>query len=220
MAKHNQMVARWVESMADGLLGNRKLFLMIFVLITLGLGYSATQIRLDPGFNKQIPVTHPYMENYLHYSETFSGANTILVSVNWKGEGDIYNAEFLDVLRQVTDEVFFIPGVRRASVRSLFTPDVRYVEISEDGFVGDVVIPPHFSGTPEELDQVRSNTARSGEIGRLVANDLSAAIVNAELQEFNPDTGEQISYTDIAAQLEDIRTRFENDKIGRASCRE
>ena len=99
MAKHNQMVARWVESMADGLLGNRKLFLTIFVLITLGLGYSAMQIKLDPGFNKQIPVTHPYMENYLHYSETFSGANTILVSVNWKGEGDIYNAEFLDVLR-------------------------------------------------------------------------------------------------------------------------
>lgn len=213
MAKHNQMVARWVESMADGLLGNRKLFLMIFVLITLGLGYSATQIRLDPGFNKQIPVTHPYMENYLHYSETFSGANTILVSVDWKGEGDIYNAEFLDVLRQVTDEVFFIPGVRRASVRSLFTPDVRYVEISEDGFVGDVVIPPHFSGTPEDLDQVRSNTARSGEIGRLVANDLSAAIVNAELQEFNPETGEQISYTEIAGQLEEIRTRFENDNI-------
>lgn len=214
MATQNRRwVDRWVEAMADGLLNNRRLFLSIFILITLGLGYSATQIKLDPGFNKQIPITHPYMENYLHYSDTFSGANTILVSVNWRGEGDIYNAEFLDVLRQVTDEVFFIPGVRRASVRSLFTPDVRYVEISEDGFVGDVVIPPHFAGTREDLDQVRSNAARSGEIGRLVANDLTAAIVNAELQEFNPETGERISYTEIAAQLEDIRTRFENDNI-------
>ncbi|AQZ96455.1 RND family transporter [Halopseudomonas phragmitis] len=213
MAKHVRMVDRWVESFADLLMGNRKAFLALFLLVTLGLGYSATQIRLDPGFNKQIPISHPYMENYLHYSETFSGANTILVSVNWKGEGDIYNAEFLDVLRQVTDEVFFIPGVRRASVRSLFTPDVRYVEISEDGFVGDVVIPPHFSGTPEDLEQVRGNTARSGEIGRLVANNLTAAIVNAELQEFNPETGERVSYAEVAAQLEDIRARFEGERI-------
>lgn len=214
MDKHNRRwIDRCVEAIADGLLGHRKFFLSIFILLTLGLGYSATQIKLDPGFNKQIPVTHPYMQNYLHYSETFSGANTILVSVNWRGKGDIYNAEFLDVLRQVTDEVFFIPGVRRASVRSLFTPDVRYVEISEDGFVGDVVIPPHYTGTPADLDQVRSNTARSGEIGRLVANDLSASIVNAELQEINPQTGERVSYAEIAAQLEAIRTRFESDNI-------
>lgn len=213
MTKQVRLVDRWVEGFADLLMGHRKAFLALFVLITVALGFSATQIRLDPGFNKQIPISHPFMENYLHYSETFSGANTILVSVNWMGEGDIYNPEFLDVLRQVTDEVFFIPGVRRASVRSLFTPDVRYVEISEDGFVGDVVIPPHFSGTPEDLEQVRSNAARSGEVGRLVANDLTAAIVNAELQEFNPDTGERISYVEIAEQLEDIRARFENENI-------
>ncbi len=213
MARHARRVDRWVESFADILMGNRKTFLTFFVLVTLALGYSASQIRLDPGFNKQIPVSHPYMENYLHYSETFTGANTILVSINWKGEGDIYNAEFLEVLRQVTDEVFFIPGVRRASVRSLFTPDVRYVEISEEGFVGDVVIPPHFSGTPDDLEQVRSNAARSGEIGRLVANDLNAAIVNAELQEFNPETGERVSYVEVAAQLEEIRTRFEDENI-------
>ncbi len=213
MTRHVRLLDRWVEGFADLLMNHRKLILGFFMLLTLGLGYSATQIRLDPGFNKQIPASHPYMENYLHYSETFSGANTILVSVNWLGEGDIYNPEFLEVLRQVTDEVFFIPGVRRASVRSLFTPDVRYVEISEDGFVGDVVIPPQFSGTPEDLEQVRSNAARSGEIGRLVANDLSAAIVNAELQEFNPDTGERVSYAEIARQLEAIRSKYENENI-------
>src|SRR5690606_36700535 len=47
----------------------------------------------------------------------------------------------------------------------------------------------------------------------LVANDLSAAIVNAELQEFNPETGERMSCAEIAGQLEEIRTRFENDNI-------
>lgn len=213
MTRHVRLLDRWVAGFADLLMNYRTTFLGVFLLVSLGLGYSALQIRLDPGFNKQIPASHPYMENYLRFSDTFTGANTILVSVNWLGDGDIYNPEFLDVLRQVTDEVFFIPGVRRASVRSLFTPDVRYVEISEEGFVGDVVIPPQFSGTPEDLEQVRNNAARSGEIGRLVANDLSAAIVNAELQEFNPDTGERVSYEEIARQLEAIRTKYESDHI-------
>jgi len=202
-----------VEWSADRLLSWRKPLLAIFLLITIGLGYSATGIRLDPGFNKQIPINHPFMQNFLGYTETFSGANTILVSVRWEGEGDIYNPEFLETLQKVTDEVFFIPGVRRASVSSLFTPDVRYIEVTEQGYTGDVVVPPHFSGTPEDLQQVRRNTERSGQIGRLVANDLSAAMVRADLQEINPETGEQVSYVAISRQLEEIRQTFENENI-------
>lgn len=213
MTNHNRWVERVVTGFADRLLAWRKPLLALFLLITIGLGYSATQVRLDPGFNKQIPISHAFMQNYLHYSEIFSGANSILVSVRWKGEGDIYNKKFLETLRQVTDEVFFIPGVRRASVRSLFTPDVRYIEITEEGYFGDVVVPPQFAGTPEDLAQVRNNTARSGQIGRLVANDLSAAMVRADLQEINPQTGEQVSYIEIAKQLEQIRERFDDADI-------
>jgi len=213
MATGQGFTRQMVEHCADRLLAWRKPLLALFVLLTLGFGYSATQVKLDPGFNKQIPVAHPYMQNFLHYSEMFSGANSILVSVRWKGEGDIYNREFLAALRDVTDAVFFIPGVRRASVHSLFTPDVRYIEITEEGYIGDVVVPPHFAGTEEDLQKVRSNTSRSGQIGRLVANDLSAALVRADLQEFNPQTGEKVSYVEIAERLEEIRARFDSDTI-------
>lgn len=213
MKNQQSKIQRMVGWSADSLLAWRKPLMLLFILITVALGYSATGIRLDPGFNKQIPVNHPFMKNFLHYSETFSGANNVLVSVRWKGEGDIYNPEFLEVLRKVTDEVFFIPGVRRASVSSLFTPDVRYIEVTEQGYIGDVVVPPHFSGTQKDLQQVRRNTERSGQIGQLVANDLSAAMVRADLQEINPDTGEQVSYVEISHQLENIRSTFESDNI-------
>ena len=213
MNNQQSKIQRVVDWSADNLLAWRRPLMALFILITIALGYSATGIRLDPGFNKQIPVNHPFMKNFLHYSETFSGANNVLVSVRWKGEGDIYNAQFLEALRKVTDEVFFIPGVRRASVSSLFTPDVRYIEVTEQGYIGDVVVPPHFSGTDKDLQQVRRNTERSGQIGQLVANDLSAAMVRADLQEINPDTGEQVSYVEISRQLEKIRSTFESDDI-------
>ena len=206
-------VTRMVERTADLLIHWRKALLALFVLLTLALGYSATHTRLDPGFNKQIPVRNEYMVNFLNFSQYFTGANRFLVSVRWKGEGDIYNREFLETLNKVTDDVFFINGVSRASVTSLFTANVRYIEITEDGFFGDVVVPPRFTGSDDDLSQVRSNVARSGQIGRLVANDLRSSMVRADLQDLDPKTGQSVSYAEVAQRLEDIRGKYSNDNI-------
>lgn len=207
------LMQRFVARCADRLMTNRKVLLGVFVLITLGLGYSATHVRLDPGFNKQIPVRHDYMLNFLEFSRIFTGANRLLVSVNWKGEGDIYTPQFLETLQHVTDDVFFISGVSRPSVTSLFTPNVRYIEITEDGYVGDLVVPPHYAASPQDLQQVRSNAARSGQIGRLLANDLKSAMVRADLQDVDPKTGQPVSYVEVARSLEDIRAKYSSADI-------
>jgi predicted RND superfamily exporter protein len=202
-----------VEATAQALMKGRKGLLLLFVLLTLGLGYSATHTQLDPGFNKQIPVRHDYMVNFLRFSQYFTGANRFLVSVRWKGEGDLYNAQFLDTLRKVTDDVFFISGVNRASVTSLFTANVRYIEITEEGFYGDVVVPPRFNGSAADLAQVRSNAAASGQIGRLIANDLKSAMVRADLQDIDPQTGKAVDYVEVAKRLEALRQKYASDDI-------
>ena len=213
MNQGNNWVTQAVHACADRLMAWRNGLLLVFVLLTLGLGYSATHTQLDPGFNKQIPVRHEYMVNFLKFSQYFTGANRFLVSVHWKGEGDIYNREFLDTLKKVTDEVFFISGVNRASVTSLFTANVRYIEITEEGFFGDVVVPPRFGGSAEDLAQVRSNAAASGQIGRLVANDQKSAMVRADLQDLDPQTGQPVNYAEVAQRLEDIRGKYANAQI-------
>lgn len=213
MAHSPTLMQRFVDRCADQLMAKRKVLLGVFVLITLGLGYSATHVRLDPGFNKQIPVRHDYMLNFLEFSRIFTGANRLLVSVHWKGEGDIYTPQFLETLQHVTDDVFFISGVSRPSVTSLFTPNVRYIEITEDGYVGDLVVPPQYAATAQDLEQVRSNAARSGQIGRLLANDLKSAMVRADLQDVDPKTGQPVSYVDVARSLEDIRAKYSSADI-------
>ena len=202
-----------VSVLARLLIAWRKPLGVLFLAITLGLGVSALNTRLDPGFNKLIPLKHGYMSAFLKYASTFSGANRVLVSVHWKGEGDVYSGEFLEVLRKVTDEVFYIPGVNRPSVRSLFTPNTRYIEVTEEGFTGDVVIPARFSANPDELAQVRTNVAKAGEIGRLVANDLKSALVQADLLEVNPQTGKKLDYAEVARRLEKIRGEFGSPHI-------
>jgi hypothetical protein len=74
-------------------------------------------------------------------------------------------------------------------------------------------VPPRFSGTLEDLEQVRNNTARSGQIGRLVANDLKSAMVRADLQDIDPKTGEKVSYVEVAKRLEEIRSKYNSDQI-------
>src|SRR5881397_307008 len=200
-------------ALADTLMAWRRALLLLFVALTLGFGFSATRLRLDPAFNKMIPLGHEYMKTFQQYAATFTGANRIVLDVRWKGEGDIYNAEFMTALRRATDEVFFIPGVDRTKVTSIFTPNVRFTEITEKGFFGDVVVPAKFAGTPADLEVVRQNVVRAGEIGSLVARDLKGALVRADLQEVDPTTGQRVSYAEIAARLEQVRSKLGNERI-------
>ena len=202
----------FIAAMGRHLFRYRVPLLGLFVLITIVLGFSATRLQVDAGFEKMIPLEHEYMQTFLRYRATFGGANRVLVALRLH-EGEIYHQAFFETLKAVTDEVFFIPGVDRATVTSLFTPNVRFIEVVEEGFAGGDVIPAGFQGTPEELEAVRANVLKSGQLGRLVANDHSGAMVTAELLEIDPSTGARLNYLSVADRLEEIRARYETDGL-------
>ncbi|MGY6629891.1 MAG: efflux RND transporter permease subunit [Wenzhouxiangella sp.] len=198
------------QAVTEGIFGIRPLVLAIFAIGTLVMLFFLVQLRVDAGFLKQLPLDHEYMQTFMEYEREFGGANRVMVALVAE-DGDMFSAEFFESLESVTDRVFFIPGVDRASVRSIFTPNVRFVEIVEDGFSGGNVIPADFSPSPEAFERVRSNIVASGEMGRLVAEDFSGAMVWANLLERDPATGEVLDYQDVAARLEQIRTDYERD---------
>ena len=206
------MLKAFVEFLGLLLFRRRRVFLGLFVVITLLLGASASRLQVDAGFEKMIPLEHEYMQTFMAYRNTFGGANRVLVALR-QHEGDIYNEAFMSKLKAATDEVFFIPGVDRATVTSLFTPNVRFIEVVEAGFAGGNVIPADFEGTPEDLETVRENVLKSGRVGRLVSNDHRAAMISAELLEIDPNTGARLDYLAVAKQLEDLRTRHAGDGL-------
>lgn len=197
-----------IIALAQWLFSHRAGLLIFFAIVSVLLGASATQLRVDAGFNKTIPLQHPYMRVFTDYQKSFGGANRILVALRRK-QGDIYQPDFFMALRGLTHDVFFIPGVDRATVTSLFTPNVRFVEIVEEGFVGGNVVPANFSGSAADLETVRRNVLKSGQVGRLVANDFSAAIVSAELLEYDPTSGAKLDYAEVAKKLEQLRGRYQ-----------
>jgi predicted RND superfamily exporter protein len=189
---------------------HRKSLLIVFILMTIVLGGMASQLSVQAGFTKMIPLNHPYMATFLQYAEDFGGANKVLVAVNNRN-GDIFDKDFMEDLRGVTEQVFFLNGVERSSVTSLFTSNVRYNEVVEDGFRGGNIVSADFAGTDEQLDDVRENLRKSNWVGRIVANDYTAAMVVATLQENDPETGERLDLKEVGRQLEEIRTQYEDE---------
>ncbi len=191
----------------------RRTVIVIAIVMTALMLFFATQLRIDAGFTKLLPMQHEYMQTFSKHQEEFGGANRVLIALMVK-EGDIFNKPFFDTLAAVTDEVFFIPGVDRTQVKSLFTPNVRFTEVVEDGIAGGNVIPADFQGSTADLDQVRQNIIKAGIVGRLVASDFSGALISVQLQEFHPDTGEPLNYIEVANLLEkEIREKYQNDSV-------
>jgi len=196
-----------------GLFRQRFLVLSLFVIISIFLLFQATQIKLDASFTKNIPLNHTYMKTYLKHRENFGGANNILISV-CNEEDDIFNATFFNALKGVHDKLFFIPGVDRIQVKSLFSPSTRFVEIVEDGFAGGPVIPANFKSDTQGLTIVKSNIEKSGIVGSLVSDDYSCAMVKASLMETDPSTGEKLDTILFSEQLEkEVRNEFEKNGI-------
>ena len=194
--------------------GRRPLLLAIFALATLLLGWSATRLTPDASFEKMIPLQHPYVQAMLRHIEDLGAAGTTVQVVVQSRSGDILDPDYLETVRAVTDEVFYLPGVDRNRLRSLWTPNVRWMEVTEDGFEGDQLIDAEYDGSEAAMERLRANLLRSGEMGRLVADDYRSSIVEAPLFDRDPRTGAPMDYWAFSRLLEsNVRERYEDDKI-------
>ena len=194
---------------------NRIAVLLVFALLTIFFGYQAAQVRPDTSFEKMIPLKHPYIVNMLeHQNDLANLGNSIRIAVAIE-DGDIFSSEYMETLKRINDEVFFLPGVDRSNLRSLWTPNVRWTEVTEYGFDGGPVANRPAYVTQDDLDELRENVLKSGEIGRLVANNFKSTIIEVPLQESYPNPENQseqirLDYGEFSRQLEEqIRSKFQ-----------
>jgi predicted RND superfamily exporter protein len=191
--------------------------LAVLAAFTLLTGVFAFRVGLETAFEKHLPLGHEYIETFLEYREELAGVNRVIVVLHAK-QGDIWNAESLAKLSEATDALFVLPGIDRRTVTSLWTPNVRYIEITEDGMRSEDVIGADITAasiTPGQVERIRDRVIRGGYIGQLVSNDHSAAMLVADLVDVDPRTREPVDYAAVAGQLErDIRGRLQDERYG------
>ncbi len=206
------MLNRSIHRLERWLFSHRALVLGALIALTGVMAYFALQLRMDAGFEKQIPIGHEYVQTFQKYRADLFGANRLTVVVKAK-HGTIWTREGLTRLYKVTQEVAYLPNVDRLGVQSLWTPNSFVNEITEDGFRSQPIIPGTI--TPEMIDaellkQIQRSTSEGNFIGSLVSRDQSAAMITAEIGELD-NAGKKIDYIAYNHLLEQkLRTQYED----------
>jgi uncharacterized protein len=205
------MIQSSVTRLESFFFGHRKATLLVIALFTVLMSVFALQLKMSAGFDKQLPQNHEYIKTFNQYRDVLFGANRVIVVVHAKS-GTIWNVPALTKLYDITQELFFMPGVDRRTVTSLWTPNTRAVQITEEGMKaedvigGDVTVQ---SLNASAIEGVRERTTIGGFVGSLVANDSSGAMVVAELADPDPATGKRLDYMEFSQRLEsELRTKY------------
>lgn len=203
----------WVERL---LFNHRVVVVALCALMTVVLGLQALHVTLNASFEDTLPIGHPFIQHYLENRGELQGlGNAVRVSVeapalsNGK-PGTIYDANYLALLAKVNDEIFLLPGVDRPFMKSIWTPNMRWVAVTEDGLDGGPVIPDDYDATSQaSIDKVRLNIQRSGEIGQIVAMDGASSVIYVPLVARDAKTGNPIDYGALTEGLERIRAKYQ-----------
>ncbi len=210
-AEFDARTGNWLERLV---FNHRQILIGLCALVTLLLGFQATRLTVDAGFEKMLPKGHPYIQNYFEHQSELRGLGNTLRVVVANPSGDIFAPAYLEVLKQVNDELFLTPGVDRAWMKSLWTPAVRWTEVTEEGFTGGPVMPDSYDGSTDAVAALRLNIARSGIVGQLVANDMRSSMIVVPLLDRDPQTGQRIDYAALSRQLEErVRAGFEGGQV-------
>lgn len=192
---------------------NRDAIVVLCLLVTVVLGFSARKLELNASFESVIPASHPYIRNYLtHRNDLRDRGNSLRVVVETEGQ-TIVDPAYLRLLQAISDEVMLLPGVERPYLQSLWTRGVRWIAVTEGGLEGGPVMPDTYDGSEESLDQLRANILRSSQVGRLVAGDFKSTAIIAPLLGDEAQSGAGLSYKDLSRRLEDIRGKYEGKGV-------
>src|SRR5262249_34190464 len=181
----------------------RPVIIAACVLITALLGFQATRLVINANFERLIPQNHRYIKNYRENRKPLAAlGNSIRVVVENKS-GTIFDKDYLFALRDVNDTIFFIPGVDRPFMKSLWTPLVRWTEVTEQGFQGGPVMPVTFNGSPQSVEDLKVNVSRAQIAGTLVADDIKSSMIFVPLLARVPETDKPIDYRTLWKTLEE-----------------
>jgi len=201
------------------LFNNRVIWLIVFGALTIFfLQQAVTKFKVDSSFTKNLPMQHQYLKNMFDHITDLSTKGMsfqVVIEVTDKNT-DIFNKDYLQVVQEVHDKIFYINGVDRTSMKSFWAPSVIWMAVTPEGFKGGPLMPGNYDGGPESLAQLRQNTLRSNNVGHLFANNFKSSMVEAYLFNNYPEDemregklvnkrGDSIDLQDLGHQLEKIR---------------
>ena len=168
---------------------NRWVTLGIALAITLFFGVGLLHIEARTIFSDLFPRTHPFVQAFKDHPN-FGNPLTVTVMVKRTDGHDIYDAQTMDKLFQMSRDIDLVPGVDHDQIVSIATAKARYTVLTADGIYSNPVMDDQPPKTADELGEIRRRVNESPYVSTfLVSQDGSAAIINATFIEGLVDYG-------------------------------
>ncbi len=196
----------WLERL---IFQNRPLILLGCLFITIGFGFALPHLQLTASFESMIPARHPFIQNYDSNKGNLGdlSGNTVDIIVR-ADHGTILNRDYVTALRDINDEVFLLPGVNRPFMRSLWTPNVRWLAVTDTGLNGGTVMPYDVFSAANGFEELGDDIQRAGLIGSLVSPDFKSSMLEVPLLDTDANTGRPLDYGALTRRLDDIKTKY------------
>jgi predicted RND superfamily exporter protein len=169
----------------------------IIAAITVFFAVQIPRAELDNNNIRFLPKENKARVIAEYIDDTFGGQSMILVGLE-RPYGNVFEPEFLKRIRDYADAVETIRFVKNTN--SIVT--TQYISADGDSIVVDDMVPEGFSGTPEEIAELRRRISSWDMLrGSIVSDNLSATqiIINLDV------TTEEAVSPEVTASIMEIR---------------
>src|SRR5690554_2555187 len=90
------------------LFNNRLVIVGLCLLVTVFFGLQARHLSLNAAYDQMIPSGHPFITNFMEHRNELAGMGNALRIAVAVEEGTIFNAEYLETLRKLNDDLFLL----------------------------------------------------------------------------------------------------------------
>ena len=181
----------------------------IILIISAFFAVQIPAVKMVSNFADLLPQEHEYIQTHNILTETFGGANTVIVSIQ-VDEGTIFTNDVLKRIKRLTDKVDALPSVNHNLVNSLTHRNTRRVWLNEYGSMKSAPyydpLQEHY--TDQELKAMENYVVSNPRVyGLLVSPDLKSGLIKATLNE------NDLNYTDVFNALTKLRTEETTDGL-------
>ena len=180
--------------------------MIVCAIATLFFAFEATKVRLSADYAQMIPVHQPFIVNYLnHYDDLSTSSNAVQIAVV-ANNGTILDAHYLQVLQDLNNEVYLLPGINRPFEQSLWSPQTSWQLVTPDGITGGSVIDQTYDGSPKALQVVATHIQNASLLGQYVGLDYKSTMIYAPL--LLTVDGKPLDYGKLAKELNQLRVKY------------
>jgi predicted RND superfamily exporter protein len=173
------MLRRYVTAVV----GRPRAVITAVVVVTLGLGFFMTRLRVLLDVDAQLPPRDPRVIVGQRIEKLFGGKFMTVVGF-YPASGTVYTPAILGKVKRVTEALERIPGVKPGSVLSLMSPRMKDVHSADDA----LEITPLAKAVPAndaEIAAFRARVAANGTLtSLLVSDDGRATAVLVDFDDF------------------------------------